>query len=391
MLITKKSSAFLLCTAFAGLLGLLRPGFVGGFEFQEELIEFPERFPKAFSLFGPYVLTAFFLQDIPRTCFEFEGEKRCYFSYIPASCKKGDFLQKPRPLVVDVHPLSGNPLLQAVISGWKQIAERECLIMMWPSGTDYSLTEGVWNVPGGLRAADYGTEGGNNVTTVSCCYNLREPLPGPDDTLFLKKAIDHLVDKFAKKQNNPVVVDTSRIYITGYSNGAVASLAVAGKHSDTIAGAAIFSGALLEPFAKTYSGVPVWFCHGVDDIRFPYDGMETWDPSVDEPNFKPIPNVGIWSMEQVLGFMSKHNECSERSVTTIPGGIGGSNTTTLSDCKHDASVELVTLTGVGHSPYKEVIPSFGQTWFPVTEWAWDFLKTKSKPSSFDTEPKSDKL
>jgi len=77
MLITKKSSVFLLHTAFLGLLGMCRPGFVGAFQFEDDIEDFlellPEELPKGISLFGPKVLSIFFRQDIPRTCFEFEG------------------------------------------------------------------------------------------------------------------------------------------------------------------------------------------------------------------------------------------------------------------------------------------------------------------------------
>ena len=387
MFITKKStlstlSAFLLYTAFARIFGLLRPEFVGAFDFEDnldEFIEFSDDYPRGISLFGPMALSWFFLQDIPRACFEFEGEQRCYFSYIPDSCKD-NFLDKPRPLVVDVHPLTGNPLLAAIVSGWKKIAEKECLVMMWPSGTSYSLKSGHWNIQGGLQSEDYGTEGGNNVTTASCCFNFRfDPTEGPDDPSFLKKAIDHLVDAVSKKDEFPVVVDESRIYMTGHSNGGIAVLAMAALYSDTIAAAAVFAGMLGTPFAENYSGVPIWMVHGTDDNNYPYEGIPTFFcPPGPGIIFKPTPNVGVWSMDQTVEYLSKQNQCSGKNVTRTTGG----NITRFVECEQGASVELLTLDGVGHRPYN--FPIIGQTKLPTTQMAWEFLNSHSKSATTDS-------
>lgn len=266
---------------------------------------------------------------------------------------------------------------------------------MWPSGYAYEIDQGIWNIQGGSRSDDYGTERGSTVMTVSCCYNiLFGDSEEPDDALFLKTAIDQILATLSDSVASPVVIDNSRIYVTGHSNGASASLAMAGLYSDTIAAVAIFSGALLTPFAEDYSGVPIWWVHGSSDINFPYNGALTFKPSVSVPgtSFQPMPNIGIWSMDQTLEYLYKQNRCSKKTVSETNGG----NITRLDNCKQGAMVELLTLEGIGHNPYYvynthptgfcetfeiDCHPLNELTVVKTTELAWAFISSHSKPAA----------
>lgn len=373
-------SALRLYAAFAGFFLSFCPGLVDAWV--------PENYPK--DPFAEDALTQFMGKSVPRTCFEFEGGPRCYFTYVPSSCNNAE---KPVPLVVDVHALTQNPATASWYTGWKEIAERECAVVMWPSGYAYTVDEGVWNIQGGVRSEDYGTAGGNNVTTQSCCYNLRfGNNEKPNDTLFLKKATDDVLATFS--DDSPVAIDNSRVYITGHSNGGVAALAMAGLYPDTFAAAAIFAGALATPFAEDYSGVPIWWVHGSIDVAFPYHGMPDYIPPTCgiEPGLicKPTKNVGVWSIDETFEYISKQNQCSEKTVTDTDFG----NITRFDNCNQDAKIELVTLDGLGHFPfnYENTTPpgackmqpqlcSPKETKVQTTELAWSFISSHSKPTS----------
>lgn len=337
--------------------------------------------------FAADALTQWIGQPVPRTCFEFEGGVRCYFTFVPSSCDNNS-LRKPVPLVVDIHSMTCSPTKASWYTGWKDIAERECFVVMWPSGYAYEKSEGVWNIQGGLQSDDYGTERGNNVTTTSCCYNLGfGASEEPHDTLFLKTAIDQIVTTLSDSTTSPVVIDNNRIYVTGHSNGAIASLAMAGLYSDTIAAVAIFAGALATPFAEDYSGVPIWWVHGSNDSTFPYNGAPTFQPYPDESIFQPTPNVGIWSMDQTLEYLYKQNRCSKKTVSKTNGG----SIIRFDNCRQEATVELLTLDGIEHHPYNfynthppgycefdeiQCLPNV--TTVKTTELAWAFISSHSK-------------
>lgn len=347
---------------------------------------------------GPDVLTEDHGKTIPQTCIEVPSDengstmvsKRCYYTYVPDSCFESSAPVKA-PLVLDIHGFGSCPSLQVSYSGWMETAEQDCMVLMWPLGNDLEGVDGTcWNLPGFLRSDDYGNEGGNNVETIPCCCQGKEypPPKDPNDTLFLKMAIDKIVEDFA--QRDDLSIDSSRIYAAGHSNGCMASLSMAALHSDTIAAVCCHAGSVVTPFPPNYSPVPIWMTHGVKDYDILWDGR---------PNYL-YENTGFWSMDQIMDYLSEQNGCSEEieeDLMTCEGQVG-----TLyrrKNCLQNASVELVGLSEAGHFPYKvpfwfkPIVMAYGETPTEIdtTKLAWQFCKSHSKGGTTADEVTTDEV
>jgi len=339
---------------------------------------------------GPMALTDALRTPIPQTCIEVpaDNEKgiksrtRCYYRYEPESCRGVDF----PPMVVDVHGFNGCPLRHARYSGWKEKADEECMILVWPVGNNLANVRGsCFNFPGLAKADDYGTPGGNNVTTIPCCCTqtddetamIRNPGSGPDDGLFLKMAIEQELEDSSKK------IDRNRIYMAGHSNGCIASLSMAAQYSDTVAAVCCHAGTLATPFPDSgYFPVPIWMVHGMKDTIVEYEG------STRVSGFD-FGEYGFWSMDQTMGYLAHRNGCEEGEAieTDISDDKGKDivgKTTQYTGC--NADVELVTLFESGHWPYKlgplwqGIVSGFGEplTNVDTTAMAWDFCKVQNK-------------
>jgi len=318
-------------------------------------------------------------------------------------------MQKPVPLVMEPHAFTSNPIASGWYTGWKEIAERECFVMVWPIGRNFTTVRGGWNVTGGLQSDDYGTEGGNNVTTVMF-WPFGNMLGQRDETLFLKTVIDNVVTTFSNNTTSPVVIDKSRIYMEGHSNGGMLSLAMAAMYSDTIAAVAIFAGALITPFPEDYSGVPIWWVHPRFDPSTPYDGAVPWPPTSEgrttDSDFNEIAYAleglgmfqndgGLWSMDQTLDYLSKQNKCLNETIFDRDGDT----VTRLHNCRQNATVELLTLDATSHHPYNydNIQPDYclgypfhvgcfqDRIKVNTTELAWEFLSSHSN-SATESEP-----
>jgi len=342
--------------------------------------------------FGPDALTSFYGKDIPRTCIDVpEGEgtiTRCYYTYIPDSCASSD---QTVPLVLDIHGYNSCPLRSSTYTGWFGKAEEECFVVVWPSGEplDESFATSCFNVPGFAQDFDFGTVGGNNVTTTPCCCqgtNLQPITDSPNDPLFIKTVIDVVLENFETDNAGAtsLSLDEDRVYLAGHSNGCITSLAVAGLYSDTIAAVACHSGFLATPFAPDYSPVPIWLIHGEQDSILPYNGVS---------QVTPFGQVGFWSFDQTANYLATQNECSESTVTMISddNGVVGS-TEVATGCKNGATVETVTLFESGHLPFKTPYPeslylALGgiPTTTDTTNLAWEFLSSKRPPTSAPTQ------
>lgn len=74
---------------------------------------------------GPFALSLPF-GGIPRTCIDTETGKRCYYTYIPNCAGENS------PLVYDIHGWFSCPLYNKLFSGWKQMADENCFVVVWP-------------------------------------------------------------------------------------------------------------------------------------------------------------------------------------------------------------------------------------------------------------------
>ena len=161
-----------------------------------------------------------------------------------------------RPLLFNFHGGSGSASGQVYTADFRPIADTANFILVYPQGTFGS----TWN----------------------------SSLPTNPRT---KMFVDDFgfVDAMIKKINSDYIfgIDTTRVYATGYSNGADISLSLACVRSDKIAAVASVSGLLDRHTAENSNPltVGVLSIHGTNDFSRPYEyGLDGYYFTIDELN-----------------------------------------------------------------------------------------------------------
>jgi predicted esterase len=144
-------------------------------------------------LLPPCALAA---DKISKETIQYEGKKRTYYLFAPASVKT------PAPLVVLLHGSGRNGL--SLVEKWKELAAREGFVIAGPDASD---SQG-W----------------------------RTPEDGPD---FIHELIEALKARYS--------LDPRRVYLFGHSAGAVFALNLAMMESEYFAAAAVHAGAWRQP------------------------------------------------------------------------------------------------------------------------------------------------
>lgn len=138
---------------------------------------------------------------------------RSYRLHVPETYRPG------AALVLDFHGQTSSARQQEDSSCWKDLAEREGVVVAWPQAL---------GVPATWDAGDY------------CCHPR-----GHDDEGFALRIVQCLLDTSRSK----LVLDPSRVYAVGLSNGAALAGKLACNRSDQFAGAALASQSF--PFHQT--------------------------------------------------------------------------------------------------------------------------------------------
>lgn len=157
-----------------------------------------------------------------------EGQNRWYLLTAPEAAT-GD---TPVPLVLDFHGLSEGAEFHSQSTGWSELAASEGFVAAFPNGTGQPVA-----------------------------WNLTSSGPNPD--------LD-FVDALVTRLGDELCIDTSRIYSTGLSNGALLSSVLACTRSETFAAVAPVAGLTHPEDCDPAEPVPVLTFHGTGDpiLRF---------------------------------------------------------------------------------------------------------------------------
>jgi polyhydroxybutyrate depolymerase len=156
------------------------------------------------------------------------GENGTYSVEAPAD----EGANHPLPLVVDLHGYSETAAIQADITDLGSYGATNGFITVTPQ-----VTEGVQHW----------------VTT-----------PGSSDQKFLISLIDHLT--------STLCVDSHRVYVAGYSNGAFMASALACSDASRVAAVATVAGIEATSACRPSRRIPVIAFHGTADPFVPYTG-----------------------------------------------------------------------------------------------------------------------
>lgn len=255
----------------------------------------------------------------PRKCMKIGDAERCWYTYTPAS--SDNLSTSIVPLVLDLHGFQSCGLYSSMYTGWKEKADRDGFVLVYPQGTTDALftTDTCWNAG-------------------SCCCFKNRTLAPIDDITFLSEVIADVV-----ASSDSVKIDTSRIYLAGHSNGCMMAQRMASELSDIVAAVCCHAGVYMETpgtlgASDDYRPTPVLTVFGDNDKTVPYSGGE-------------VGGMTFIAAEENAALWATANGCSPDALVD-EDDTGLFATHKYSDCTNNATVSLVQFYGVGHMPYK---------------------------------------
>jgi polyhydroxybutyrate depolymerase len=266
-----------------------------------------------------------------------DGLKRTYRVYRPAG------LTKSAPLVMVLHGAFGTGKQAEDSYGWDPEADTGKFLVVYPDGTNRT-----WD-------AD-----------PDCCG--KAAANHVDDVAFLSK----LAASFG------ALVDDSKIFATGISNGSLMSYRLA---CDTKIFAAIGpdSGTMINPCPDPQP-LSIIAIHGTADKTIPYNGGPGKRDNAGAGSRIPIKIDGP-PIPDLIATWRKTDSCGTPKST-----VAGSVTTSVATCPDDHVVELITIAGAGHqwpgsknAPVAQKLLGLDapSTALQATPTIWKFFATKS--------------
>ncbi len=264
------------------------------------------------------VLIMFFFSVISYAQYDtlhYDEMDRTYLLHVPSSY---DGLSAV-PLVLVLHPFGGNGSWFEIMTGFSVKADSNNFIVVYPNGTGSPLS---WNA-------------GN------CCGNAMED--NIDDVGFISALVDTISANY--------IIDSARIFATGFSNGSMMSYRLAAELSNKIAAIAAASGQMNLDECNPVRAVPIMHLHAMDDDVLPYEG----GPSL----------VYVFpSVDSVIDIWVEINNCETEPDTVV-------NTSELMVRKwraqsDNADIVLYTTPTGGH---------YWLTSIPATDSIWAFFDT----------------
>ncbi len=255
--------------------------------------------------------------DLVPNTLNIDGIERSYLSYIPVG------LMDNIPVIIQFHGGSGTSKEAYYREGnLNGVADSEGILMIYPQAE--ISTGSVWNT---LHSDE-----GNKVSA--------------DDFGFIAAIIDRL------GEDNRI--DTSHIYVAGYSNGAAMAYQIACHLNDRIAGFVVHSGnfPLEEVINNEYpcditGETPGLIFNGTADMTRPLEGIPTYAVSVRDG--------AMWWAEQ-------NNSVSE--TTSQDGNIER----TVYASEAGTEVQLFIVEGGGHDWFNFTIDGM-----PLDVFTWEFF------------------
>lgn len=276
-------------------------------------------------------------QDSLRGSIEYDGVERTFSLYLPSAYdhENGD----PLPLLIALHPSGGRAATMAVITGFNAIAEREGFIVLYPEG------------PGGYWDYGAGTPEWESVTDQR------------DDPGFLMFLINAMLEEMN--------VDSQRVYVAGYSNGARMAFRLACGMGDQLAGVAAVSATISdEVTADCEHQTAIFYAHGTADAVTPWDGKPLYIGSTQISNALSAPDTVAFWVEQ--------NGCESEPVELIPH-------------TEDQIVGTERYCSDAHEVLFHPIHDGLHEWFTlddfdISEAIWAFFESRSLPPAAESTP-----
>jgi polyhydroxybutyrate depolymerase len=249
--------------------------------------------------------------------FVYDDSLRIYYVY-DSSSNSGD-----RPLVIGLHGTGSTGKEFMVNAELIRKAPKENFIAVCPNALHWANYT-YFNAGGGFEDLTSGT----------------------DDVGFISALIDTMIRDY--------LIDTTRIYVIGHSNGSAMAYRIAAQLSHRIAGIGANSGQMVYEHCNPQYPVPIIHMHGLNDRLSPFEGRGD-----------------VLPVDSVMAIWRGVNGCSSNPVTVYNrGGVIGKKWPSLSG---QSDVVLYTVQDGEHEwPKKRTLG------ISATSVFWKFLKSKRR-------------
>jgi len=253
-----------------------------------------------------------------------DGLERNYQLHIPT----GLSAVSPAPLVLVFHGHRMNGEYMLAMTGFNALADANQFIVAYPNGT------------GSTEALSFNSG--------LCCGSAEKN--NIDEAAFVRGILSDL--------NAIAAIDPARVYVTGFSNGAMLAYRLACELSDTIAAIAPVAGNLGFDPCRPRSPVSVIHFHGLSDTSIPYADDDR------EPDLNPA----IRSAKGSVALWASFDGCTEFPYEKQDGIA---TRMVYASCAGGTAVELYSLYGIGH-----VWPT--ESLWPASQTIWEFFAAHPK-------------
>jgi polyhydroxybutyrate depolymerase len=224
------------------------------------------------------------------------GRVRSVLLHVPLS------VAEPAPLVLMLHGVLGNAASSVGQTGWSELADREGFVVAYPQGYASS-----WNA---------GT----------CCGSAAAE--NVDDVGFLVSVVDTIATAVP-------LVDRSRVYVAGFSNGGMMALRAGCERPDVFAAVASVSGTLQAPCAPSRP-VSALQVTGMLDHRVPFGGLD----------YNGALTTALTPVPVAVGAVERGDGCSGLPRRSVSGDV---TVREYPRCAGGSSVRLVLLRRTEHA------------------------------------------
>lgn len=274
-----------------------------------------------------------------------DGYQRSYRVHIPSGYRPDE----AAPLVVVVHGAFSTSKAMEQHTGFSTLADKEGFVAVYPDGIGILGLLQHWNAG-------------------HCCG--KAATDEVDDVGFIANVIGQVKEY--------VNIDSDRVYMVGFSNGAMLTHRFAAERSDLLAAAAPLAGSIgsvvgsEEPgwrMPSARSALPIIMFHGLLDGTIPYSQSGLEDASSARRYSSVGDSTRYWSLQ---------NGCTLHDrAESIPGA--DVTVDIWSGCDRNATVQLFTLKDWGHrwpGPYftDEAAPEGGLQGFDAAQIIWSFFQ-----------------
>jgi len=280
------------------------------------------------------------------------GQRRVYRYYVPTRYDS----ERSYPLVIALHGINSRGRNIRLRSGLDDVAERDGFIAVYPEGNGIGALFKHWNAG-------------------ACCAKAMKK--GIDDAGFVMRIVDEL--------STGLSIDASRIYLFGFSNGAMLTYQIAAKYPERIAAIAAVSGTFGRVTAsgeldwylpRPAMSVPTLIVHGSDDPRLPFNGVLDTEKR---------DGLGMIPVKQSANFWARVNDCPTQP-TTPSSGYENVDLMLWSKCESTSEVRLYRLSGWEHSwagASSKTRSDYNKVGgFETAEVIWEFFQRFSRSKIF---------